>query len=49
MLCGFITEVTASCDTSATPLDLKPLPDSLKHAFLGHDGSLLVIIAFNLN
>jgi len=30
-------------------LELKPLPDSLKYAFLGPDESLSVVIASNLN
>jgi len=30
-------------------LDLKPLPDSLKYAFLGPNESFLLIIAFDLD
>jgi len=44
-----ITEVAPTYDTSTTPLDLKPLPDSLKYDFLSHDESLPVIITFDLN
>ena len=39
MLCRFIAEVASTCDTSAVALDLKPLIDFLKYAFLGQDES----------
>jgi len=45
----FINKVASICNISAAPLDLKPLPDSLNYAFLGHDGCLPVIIASDLN
>ena len=45
----FIVEVAFSCETSTISLDLKPLPDSLKYAFLGLDESVSVIIASNLD
>jgi len=45
----FIAKFSFTCDTSAAPLDLKTLPDSLKYAFLGRDESLPMIIASDLN
>ena len=45
----FIAEVASTYDTSTDSLDLKPLLDFWKYAILGHDESLIVIIASNLN
>jgi len=45
----FITKVASACDTSAAPLDLKPLPDSLKYVCSDHHESLPMIIASDLN
>ena len=30
-----IVDIVSTCDTFAVPLDLNPLPDSLKYAFYG--------------
>jgi len=46
---AFIVDVVSACDTSAISLDLKPLPNSLKYAFVGPDVSLPMIIASNLD
>ena len=48
-LVDFITDVIFAYDTSTVSLDLKPLPASLKYAFLGLDESLHVIIAYDLD
>ena len=45
----FITKVASTCDTYTVPLNLKPLPDSLKDASLGHDEFLPIIIVSDLN
>jgi len=45
----FIIEVAFSYDTYVVSLDLKSLPNSLKYAFLGHDDSLPVVVASDLN
>jgi len=45
----FIPKVASTYDTFAAPLDLKPFPNSIKYALLGHDESLPVIIASDLN
>jgi len=45
----FIAEIASTYGSSAMSLDLKPLPDSLKFAFLGPNESLRMIIAFNLD
>ena len=46
---GFIAEIAAAYDTSYVSLDLKPLPDPLKYAFLSPNESLPVIIASDLD
>jgi len=48
-LVDFITDVIFAYDTSTVSLDLKPLPASLKYAFLGLDESLHVIIVYDLD
>ena len=48
-LVNFIAEVASICDTSTVPLDLKPLPESLKFAFLRDGEFLPLIIASNLS
>ena len=45
----FIADIASACDTSVVLLDLKPLSDSLKYAFLGPNKSLHVIIASNMD
>lgn len=40
---------TPACEPPTAPLELKPLPDSLKYAFLGPNESLLVIVASDLD
>jgi len=45
----FIAEITSTCDTFGVSLDLKPLADSLKYAFLSPNESLPVIIASDLD
>jgi len=46
-----LTDVSISAAESVSPiaLELKPLPDSLKYAFLGPDESLPIIIASDLD
>jgi len=38
-----------TCNTCVIPLDLKPLPNSPKYAFLGLDESSPMVIAFDLD
>jgi len=45
----FIVDVAYACDISSVSLNLKPLPDSLKYAFLDLNEYLPVIIAFDLD